>query len=227
MIAADKVAEIDQALVACQGDRTAAATVLQMEVTELTKAIHNNADLKLRWGDSRRTTPEPGTELVIHRPAPPEEQAVAEALDREDAIVRKGLDGLGLDAGALNLAMAMQKLNRKAYASLLDMMCGGMAYDNIRSREVINDIEKELKEEKELDAAREMMLRDHHVKLLDLRIKQAAQYQELELTRAKVEALKKGKKDAPKKPKGFLAIQAQPGSQVNVKVEGEEDGQGA
>lgn len=226
--------QINAAMQAAGGSITAAATLLGLPMPKVRNFIHNNAGLKAKWAKSNEEVQAPSEAITLSRPMLPDQaevtdvimagdEEVARAVDKEDALVRKGLDAMGVKGSTLDMAMALQSFQRAHFTKAMDILGGGVTKQALDLMVEIEAISNTLNDPTTtLEPARELMLREDRAKLLDLLGKFYDRASNAVLVQAKVRAMQKDK-DKPKKPKGFLAIQAQPGSTVNVSAPNEQD----
>jgi hypothetical protein len=220
--------QIHAAMEAANGKTADAARLLGMPLRNLMNFVHGNKDLKARWATSTTEVKPPNELAVLGRPAFPVEETnegimasddeVAAAVEREDSQVRRGLDAMGVKGGTLEMAMALQKFQRAHFSRAIEMLGGGMTRQSLALMVEIDTITDTLNDPTGgLAPARELMLREDRARLLETLGKFFDRANAAVLIQAKVKAIQH-KKEKPNKPKGFLAIQAQSGSSVNVNV---------
>jgi hypothetical protein len=135
MLTDDLRARIHAAMAQAHAKTHDAAKLLGMPWQTLQKYIREDEELNAKW--SRKPKPPPGEEALIHRPVTsdqsqpvisPEEDAaeIARRLEAEDALVKEGLQAMGLNGDAQQLAIALQKFHGTHYKRSLEMLGGGM-----------------------------------------------------------------------------------------------------
>lgn len=217
---------------AAEGRSIDAAKALGMEEQKLWNCINKNPELQARWSKTYGGVTPPGDEVALSRPMMPElvepqdmilanEIDLAAAMEREDKLVRKGLDAMGIKGAALDLATALQKFQRRHFTQAMEIVGGGVVKQYLDLMVEIQKINASLDDpEAELEPQEELMLREDRSRLLAMQIKIYEQVQQAVVIQAKVKAIK-GENKKSGKPKGFLAIQAQTGSNVSVRLEGD------
>jgi transposase-like protein len=202
MITPDEKARIHAALEKTGGDYGAAAEIIGIERGQLSAIIHNNKDLKLRWTTPREFTTPPSDAVTISRPviptaapapALPSDEEIARAIEREDALVRKGMEAIGVTGPKLDTALALQKFHQKHFQRAIELLGGGITKQFIDLMSEVESINKELAGV--LTPQRELLLREDRSRLLDLMNKFYDRANQAVLTQAKVEVLKKQAKE--------------------------------
>lgn len=234
----DQRREIHNAMQAAGGRKVQAAKLLGVEAARLHNAIHRDRELRARWTKPRKSSEAPPeSALTIHRPNEScylnPDTALAKAMAFEDRAVRENLASIGITGERLARVVALQKLQRHAYRSSLEIMGGGMT---ARFLDLQNSVEKLNGEiDRVVDqlenpsgnghsaeqvmalVAREELLRKDRAALIELEGKAFDRSSSAALKQAIIKNKLEGKKHQPSsRPKGFLAIQAQPGSNVKV-----------
>lgn len=171
----------------CQGVVSRAARVLGITGPDLKQKINGNKNLSLRWQRKHKTPPIPVDYTDINRAAPTlptapseaiapliAEDAMARLIEKEDRLVRSGLENIGISGEDLDLAVNLQKFHRAHFRNVVDLLGGGIARQfiemmievkNITS--VINDPDKQ-SVNSELALDYEEMLRKDRSRLLEL-----------------------------------------------------------
>lgn len=118
------------------------------------------------WGPERGGTKIPltipGEATEIHRPpmqlngAPPATiltpEAVEEMIQKEDALVRAGLDKIGLSSDSAELASSLQKFHRRHFRSVIDLMGGGMAKQFVELMAEAEKVQKQIEDKANIDS---------------------------------------------------------------------------
>lgn len=213
--------QIHAAMEAAGGSASQAAELLGMERRKLYDFIHNNADLKARWGTSKEEVTPPSEAVTLHRPALPlreEAEEIAKAVEAEDAAMRKGLASIGVRGGALDMAVALQEFHSKHFGRAIEMLGGGISKQFLDLMSEVERISNTLNDPTAvLEPEREMMLREDRSRLLDLMGKFFDKLNQAVVTQAKVRAIQNAKegKGKPGKP-GFSPLVAVHGNNVTI-----------
>jgi hypothetical protein len=238
----DIIKQVNAAMEKADGQASVAARAMGIIPARFYNMLHKHKELKLRWCKSETPQEAPDETVALNRPTlipPPAEaleagrekidaltlvddRSVAEAMDREDAAVRGGLAKMGVYGQTLELAMALQAFHKKHFTKAIEILGGGVTKQALDLMVEIQNITNTLNGDPNMAPAKEMMLREDRVRLLDLLGKFYDKASQAVLIQAKVKTMQ-GERDKPKKPKGFLAIQAQPGSTVNVSTPNESE----
>jgi hypothetical protein len=215
--------KIHGALEMVDGSVAQAAVLLDVDAKELHNAIAGNKNLRVRWKTGAQPIQPPGDAVVIHRDILPlepsedgilmDERKIAEAIEAEDAAVKKGLSTMGVDESMLNLSVAFRDFTRKHFNSALQVISGGIVRQYLDTVGEINRITAKLKDgncEDKITPAQELMLREDRSRLQEFSQKLYKEILKSVLIAAKVKALQsKGKGNGgagPEKPKGYLNI---------------------
>lgn len=129
--------QINLALEKAGGNRRIAAEILGMKVPALKAAIHANPSLKARWrrvATKDNTVPTPVTPAEslnrIGIPDPmdmsDEEKKAAEALNREDDLLREGLEKLNFTPAEQTLAFEFAAFNNRFFLKSADICMSGI-----------------------------------------------------------------------------------------------------
>lgn len=219
MITAERETQIHAAMEQAGGVASEAARLLGIPSRDLNTILWNNKTLRLRWTSAGKEEQAPTEAVTIHRPTIPvlkEDEEVADAMTQEDKLVKSGLEAIGLKPKALNVAMALQKYHNKHFAKSLEMIGGGITKQFIDLMMEVDELTTKINSGT-VSEAKEMILREDRAKLLDLMSKFYDRANQAAITQAKIEAIRNAKRNPQtQKPRGFLAIQAQSGSTVNV-----------
>lgn len=125
MLKPDEKRRINEALTKCNGDKQAAADMLQMDVKKLRWAINNNKDLRAFWtaAGKRATAVE-----VLNGPMLPDEprETPEQAEAREEEEFRKHLENLGLESGDVVEARALSKVYGSHIGKCINLIGGGI-----------------------------------------------------------------------------------------------------
>jgi hypothetical protein len=228
MLTEQQRAEIHAALEQTNGDRAAAARLLGMDTKQLAQHIHNTRDLRACWSQKK---PEPPTECeIIHREASTGLLPVtggnlfteAEALQKEDDALKKGLSALGIGGNLVELAHSLQQFQSKHFTRVIELMGGGLTRRFLKIEEAIDDIDQALRLLDPTcpeDVAREQILRQDRAALIDLQQKCYDRVNKAALTQAIIKEKQKAGHAPDRGKPGFSPKQivAQPGSHVTVK----------
>jgi hypothetical protein len=196
------------------GGKTAeAAKILGLTTEELSRRIHHHMDLKMRWATAYREVKAPGDAVAIHRPTMPTlstEEEESKAFEKENRLVSKGLDGIGLTPAARDLALALGALQKRHYQSCLDMLGGGITKQFIEVMAEVQRITDRLNDETDVaaeDPQIQLMLREDRGRLLDCMQKFYDKANAHMLAKAKEQALKESAKGGGKGNKpGFAPL---------------------
>lgn len=227
---------IDEALNQVNGDITQAAILMEMERKRLKDKIYNNADLRRKWTKHGRKEETPRTDPAIFRDVRqiPEttdipigcdqenQLALLAEVERENAALKKGLEEIGVTPDAMAEALVLQKFQRRFYSSSIELIGGGITKTFIEMRSMLKELTEEISAGVE-DPEREKMLRDDRARIMELLGRTFDRAQKAALTQAIIR-YKLNKKREVEKPKGFLSIDAKPGSQVNIGITRPEQG---
>lgn len=192
-------AEYNAALEKTGGDFEQAAALVGLTASALRSACQRNNRLRSRWLEKDNPTP-PGEAVTIHRPVIPAigknplstEDQIAEAVRQEEKTFRAGLVAIG--AGNPDLVTALQSFQRRSYRSILEFMSGGIAKQFLDIMAALDEINRELAASadgtgEKLPIAREMILRNDRIALLNLSEKFKHSGDKSVLTSAKVAAM--------------------------------------
>lgn len=129
----DLVQRVDAALEKTQGHRPHAAVILEMELKRLHNIVQNNPALHAKWGKHAREVPEPGITSEIHReatlpPIAPEDLALADAHQKQQALWDRGMDKLGFTAEKKEFLETIQSTHGQHWKQMASMFQGGVAY---------------------------------------------------------------------------------------------------
>lgn len=135
----EELAAIDAALTRTNGNRSHAAAALGMPPKRLYGAVATNPILNSKWGANHPDAVEPHLATEIHRerglsalPIPQQEEAVAVAVDKQDALLHKGWAKLGFDGKERKFLAQLQATYTKNYAGTIALAAGGAAHANTR-----------------------------------------------------------------------------------------------
>jgi hypothetical protein len=232
-------AAIDVAMTESGGDTEQAAKLIGIERSALQNRLKASRILRERWVD--KLTEMPKTSVAIHRPPldpPASEEELDAAMSKQDALVRRGIERMGFSGPTLDLAISLQSFQRRHFMSSLDLMGGGLVKQYLdimveidRLNKLINQDIPDISPDKDPSELEEVLngltdleriRREDRSRLLAIQVQMYDRVNKAALTQALIKA-KQGAKNGSK-PRGFLAIQAQPGSQVAVQVgEGAEE----
>lgn len=142
----DELKKIHQALVEANGSRSAAAKLLGMEKMKLRDLIRLNQSLRARWGHQKQEAPTqvelmsgekppervPPPPMPDGLPAVPPEEAVERALDRDNRMLRRGLESLRLKPDELELSLGLQAFNNRHFTESFQLIGAGVTRQAIK-----------------------------------------------------------------------------------------------
>jgi Bacterial regulatory protein, Fis family len=140
----DIIPRIHAAMEECDGDIARAARILHITGPALRSKLQCNSALKLRWL-STKVEPAPAP-AEIHRPELPAGEPDdilkedARALLKEDALVRSGIESIGVTGKELELAVNLQKFHRAQFRNVLNLLGGGLAKQFIEIMQEVRHI---------------------------------------------------------------------------------------
>ncbi len=225
--------DIHAAMEKTGGHSRQAALLLGIKKQQFDWWLYNDPELRLKWvgrsktGRRKSKVLPPPKAVVIHRPPPVDEMAEnASAIAKEDALVKQGVEALGIDQARIAMVESWRQLHGRHYKSCLDLVSGGITHQFIDTsfdiKKLTEDIDRIASTGDPLQQNREAMLRQDRQKLLEIQGRMHDQVRKGVIDKATIEyKLNAGKK---KKQPGYLAIQAQAGSTVQVKMDGEQNG---
>jgi hypothetical protein len=131
--------QLHKALELSNGKYSDAAKLLGVTTDDLKTRVHGSPELKRRWahkkGEKEAAAPSEGVAInrplsVVRVPDNPEgllsPEEMAKLLEKEDKLVREGLEAIGLRGEAQQLAVALHKFHGAHYKTSLEMLGGGM-----------------------------------------------------------------------------------------------------
>lgn len=220
----DAEAAIDLALVEAKGDVPQAAMLLGVTPATLRSRIHDSRILKARWAERHNPTAVPSEAIVINRP-PLEVEAsdaeIAEAIKKQDALVRRGIKDMGFDGKTLDMAMSLQAFQRKHFMSALDLMAGGLVKSYLDVMVEVENLNASINTDLPLE--QEQMRREDRSRLLDLMIKMYDRTARARLTLVDAAAKESSKKAGASKP-GFNPLVVK-GRNIQVNLDGKKPSQ--
>lgn len=205
------VAAIHAALEASGGRQREAARALGISTLSLAARLRSEESLRKRW--VLKETGTPGEASDVHRPAAmvvvngekmlaADAEALAKAAEEEDVAVRKGLLAIGVSGKGLEVALSLQKLQRRHFQSCLDMLGGGITKQFLTVMAEVEKIDTAL-EDAALPMEEKIMLREDRARLLDIMGKFYDKASRSSLIKAMIEEKKKGKNGQGKSKPGF------------------------
>ena len=227
----ERSATIENALVACEGNKSKAAKLLNWAPSKLSSHIRMDPMLSAKWVKARLTSSAPPpvneTALELSRPEsplpPPEETTTTDlelcaALDKEDAAVKAGLQTIGQSSKMAELARSLSVFHRKHFASALDLLGGGIVKQYLDMMAEVDKISAQLEEES--DPFKQISLRQDRVALSGLMVKIYDRAVSASMTKAviKHKLEEKNKKKGEDQP-GYLKIRPKNGDRVVVAME--------
>ncbi len=182
--------QIHEAMQAAGGNAPKAAEILGCPSKKLYNWIHHTPELKAVWTRKSQIERPPGVEIEIHRPVPPpktRDQAIAEALGKEDLSIKKGLSAIGVTGAALDLAVALQQLHQRHFQSTIEMLGGGVTKQFIECQAEVEAITRRINADPPPE--NEGLLRMDRQKLMELMLKFYSAANGAVLTQAKVKQM--------------------------------------
>lgn len=186
------VRETEAALDKHGGNRAAAAAELGIDDAALRGRINRNDQLRLRWagvGSSvRESMPRhaPKEAVTIYRDVLPsalgkhtsptfqkindDNENIAAAVEKEDLLVRTGVQNLGLSKDQMELAMSFQSFQRRFFTTSFEMLGGGITRQFVTLVSEIESISERLKNSTELTPSMEAILREDRSRLLAIQV---------------------------------------------------------
>lgn len=145
----EEIARVDAALTKTQGNRKHAAIALGLDPKKVYDMVCDNGPLAAKWGKKHPDAVEPGPDTDIHRepglrPMEVDEQKVVEALNKEDALLGKGLTRLGFNTKEKRFLQQLSQTYRSSFSSVLDLAHGGAAQANVRLLLVLENLTEKL-----------------------------------------------------------------------------------
>lgn len=125
MLKPEEKRRINEALTKCNGDKSAAAALLQMDVKKLRWTIYGNKDLRAFWtgvGKSATAVQVMGGPMLPDEPKESQEQIEA----REEEEFRKHLESLGFESGDVTEARALSKIYGTHIGRCINLIGGGI-----------------------------------------------------------------------------------------------------
>lgn len=128
---------INLALEKAGGDRAYAAQILEMQPANLRRAIHANPNLKARWRKkalkdntvpTEVTPAESLNRIGIHPPQEmsEEERKIAESMNKEDEMLKEGLERLNFTPAEQSLAFEFAAFNNRYFLKSADICMAGL-----------------------------------------------------------------------------------------------------
>lgn len=172
-------ARIHAAMESSGGNLRGAARQLGMSSLQLKDIIKLDESLRTRWVKGEDEKGAPGAESIIHRPMPAtvtlgkdklsmeEAKKIADAAAAEDSSLRDGLLNLGVRGDALEMALAMQQVQKKHFTRCIEILGGGITKSSLDVMVEIDKINKRLNEAG-VPLDEQHMLREDRRGLLDI-----------------------------------------------------------
>lgn len=205
------------------GKSSVAAKLLGLTSNQITDRIRGNKNLNSRWGKTKKDPQAPGEAVTIHRTPPADdgdivlqtEQEIAEALKKEDAAVKRGLDNMGLPEKVQKLGLALRAFQGQHFKSSLQMVGGGITMQFLSVMAEIQAIDERLAVrfggDFPLTYQEEIMLREDRSRLLIVMSQFSDRVNKAALTQAKIYQMMKKEDNKPGqngKPKGYLNLES-------------------
>lgn len=224
-------AKINAAMETSEGDRRIAAELLGITRIELHNFTHRNPVLRARWVASRaKHSAMPAEASQIHRPMPvitkPQSESaiailsdadIAKAIEKEDSLVRNGLDNTGMKPKVRDLAMALQKLQNKHFTRCVEMLGGGITKQFLEIMVEVEELTRRLNDTVAPPTPeQELLWREDRSRLLDMMQKFYDRASSAALTQAKVHALKNQGNGRKSGKPGFSPLVAVQGQHVTI-----------
>jgi len=159
------------------GSLRAAARTLGIKHLKLRDIIQSIPSLRTRWRVAGEVGV-PGVAAEIHRPAvlrvgneavPLEDaKALADALEAEDCAIRTGLLKMGIKGAGLEMALALQQMQRKHFSRCVEIVGGGITKQFLDVMTAIHEIEEKLQATTDMPIEEELMLREDRRGLLQV-----------------------------------------------------------
>ena len=125
----------------------------------------------------------------------PDDVSIAEAIQREEARLKEGVEQLGLSERAKSLALSCQRFQRNNFNSVLQITSGGITKAFLETLEEVENINHRLanisesRPPPEQLVAYESLLREDRARLLDFIHKAAVKVDQSILTQAKIQKM--------------------------------------
>jgi hypothetical protein len=179
--------QANQALLDHNGDFSAAAASLSTTTEYFRKLVSAEPALRMRWLEAPKAPP---VSAILNRP---DDVAVAEAIQREENALKKGVDGLGLSNRGKDLAVSCQRFYRNNFREVIKITGGGITKAFLEALVEIEKINEKLErigdlpEEKQV--AMEGILREDRSRLLEFIYKASAKVDQGVLIQAKIQKM--------------------------------------
>ena len=220
MIVTDEVkAKIHKALEAADGNVAAASKILDVSDRDLWEAIRYNADLRARWTPHLAERPSGAVAKVPS--AKPSAADDAAKMAAEDAVLRQGLEKVGLPANLSQKAISMRQFHGKQYAKCIDIIGAGVVMTYLSLLDMLDDANKKVLDPEAYNLEPEDIPQwlDQRVALLKEVREYHDRYTKAALTRAILEQKKAestGGRPQSRKP-GFAPMIAIKGEKVEIR----------
>lgn len=125
MLKPEEKRRINEALTKCNGDKRAAAEMLQMDVDKLRWTVNGNKDLRAFWTPAGRKA---NPVAIMGGPMLPDEpkETSAEIEAREEAEFKKHLEYIGEESGDVTEALALSKMYGSQIGRCINLIGGGI-----------------------------------------------------------------------------------------------------
>jgi hypothetical protein len=187
--------EINAAMERFGGQIAVAAMVMGRDIDDMTKEIKGCEELKIRWGKSINTPPTQAE--TVHRPpleveellelqdtAPEpsaDEMAMVKGFTQEDALLKDGLQRLGLDDQEAIIAMELRNFYKTEFVSTIQILGGSMVRVCLKLQTQLGEVTSRLSEvrqgmkQQNLGPISRLALMDEEKYLLDAYIRMSDQ----------------------------------------------------
>jgi len=179
--------KVNQALVDAEGNFLTASVTLGLPNDQaLRKYVNEHPELQARWTDK----PNPPSDILAPKR---DDLAIAEAVERENAKLKEGVETLGLSDRAKSLALSCQRFQRQNYSAVQQMTNGGITVAFLEALAELEGLTKklddmsEVKEEQRL--AQESIWREAQAHLRDFIFKAATKVDQGILIQAKIQKM--------------------------------------
>lgn len=150
-----------QVLKQTNGDRKLAAEVLGITPEELKDRLHKCPELKEAWCESKTKARTPPSEIETLSREPMDAEArlltineikSAEAMAREESLLREGVSALNLSDRDREMAVSLCSFNKKHFLDSINIISGGVTRMSITVQTKMDDVRYRIAElEKKLD----------------------------------------------------------------------------
>lgn len=181
--------QANQALLDANGDFLAASASLSVTAECLTDTCKRDGALKKRWIE-KPVAPPPSSSL-----SRPDDLSLAEAMQREERVLRAGIGSLTKSERARELAVLCQQFQRQNFGLVMQITGGGITKHFLEVMEEVENITDRLNNldvPPEQRLAYESILREDRARLLDWLMKAAQKVDQGALIMAKIQKMAEG-----------------------------------